>query len=246
MARGLEKKAVTHRIGEMSRAFPDAEVRGYENLVETMTCDPKDRHVLAAAVRSDAAVLVTFNLGDFPDTSTAAYDITVARPVMAYTPASCTAGLSLPSCSAAVANRSFRVRVRCSASVLSSCLLVARRPKYCAASVPIRVRKLTLAAVISGLRSRTYWSLADAGAVGQRRVRRRPGQLTGGSRGRDGPLCVAKEAGLPPRSRSLTGRRICGLAGTRLFCTIDEERRVVQIDQVARLQWLWYISPCRR
>jgi hypothetical protein len=41
VARGLEKKAVTHRIGEMRRAFPDAEVRGYENLVDTMTCDPK-------------------------------------------------------------------------------------------------------------------------------------------------------------------------------------------------------------
>ena len=80
VARGLEKKAVTHRIGEMRRAFPDAEVRGYENLVETMTCDPKDRHVLAAAVRSDAAVLVTFNTDDFPGTSTAAYDITVVHP----------------------------------------------------------------------------------------------------------------------------------------------------------------------
>jgi hypothetical protein len=64
----------------MRRAFPDAEVRGYENLVETMTCDPKDRHVLAAAVRSDAAVLVTFNTDDFPDTSTAAYGITVLFP----------------------------------------------------------------------------------------------------------------------------------------------------------------------
>ena len=52
VVRGLEKKAVTHRIGEMRRAFPDAEVRGYENLVGRMTCDPKDRHVLAAAVRS--------------------------------------------------------------------------------------------------------------------------------------------------------------------------------------------------
>jgi predicted nucleic acid-binding protein len=80
VARGLESKAVTHRIGEMRRAFPDAEVGGYENLVERMTCDPKDRHVLAAAVRSDAAVLVTFNTGDFPGASTAAYDITVVHP----------------------------------------------------------------------------------------------------------------------------------------------------------------------
>jgi predicted nucleic acid-binding protein len=80
VARGLESKAVTHRIGEMRRAFPDAEVGGYENLVERMTCDPKDRHVLAAAVRSDAAVLVTFNTDDFPGASTAAYDITVVHP----------------------------------------------------------------------------------------------------------------------------------------------------------------------
>jgi len=34
-------------------------------LGETMTCDPKDRHALAAGVRSDAAVLVTFNTDDF-------------------------------------------------------------------------------------------------------------------------------------------------------------------------------------
>ena len=57
MARGLPSDAVKYRIGEMRRAFPDAEARGYENLVNTMTCDQKDRHVLAAAVRSDAAVL---------------------------------------------------------------------------------------------------------------------------------------------------------------------------------------------
>ena len=40
------------------------------------------------------------------------------------------------------------------------------------------------------------------------------------------------------RSRSLTGRRICGACGptgTRVFYTIDEERRLVQIDHVARL-----------
>ena len=72
VARGLPADAVKYRLGEKRRAFPDAEVRGYENIVETMTWDPKDRHVLAAAVRSDAAVLVTFNLDDFPDTSTAA------------------------------------------------------------------------------------------------------------------------------------------------------------------------------
>lgn len=45
-----------------------------------MSCDPKDRHVLAAAVHSDSQVLVTFNLDDFPETSVAGFDITVVHP----------------------------------------------------------------------------------------------------------------------------------------------------------------------
>ena len=32
----------------------------------------------------------------------------------------------------------------------------------------------------------------------------------------------------------------------RVFYTIDEERRVVQIDHVARLPWPWHINPGRR
>ena len=48
----------------MQRAFPAAEVKGYEDLIAKMTNDPKDRHVLAAAVKSGARQLVTFNLKD--------------------------------------------------------------------------------------------------------------------------------------------------------------------------------------
>lgn len=64
----------------MRRSFPDAEVHGYEPFAENMTCDPKDRHVLAAAVRGNAEVLVTFNTRDFPDESTLTYDILVVHP----------------------------------------------------------------------------------------------------------------------------------------------------------------------
>ena len=74
---GLAGEAVRRRIGAMRRAFPDAEVQGYEALIESMTCDAKDRHVLAAAVRGQSDVLVTFNGDDFPGNSAAPYDIEV-------------------------------------------------------------------------------------------------------------------------------------------------------------------------
>lgn len=68
------------RVEHMREAFPDAEVLGYEALVDKMTCDPKDRHVLAAAVRADAAVLVTFNLKDFPRSALDPYDLEAVHP----------------------------------------------------------------------------------------------------------------------------------------------------------------------
>lgn len=73
---GVSDEAAAHRISQMRESFPDAEVRGYESLAESMTCDPKDRHVLAAAVRGGAEVLVT----DFPVAATAPYDIVVVNP----------------------------------------------------------------------------------------------------------------------------------------------------------------------
>lgn len=64
--RGLDDKQIGHRLDQMNEAFPDAMVRGYEALTAQMTNHPKDRHVLAAAVRGGAEVLVTENLRDFP------------------------------------------------------------------------------------------------------------------------------------------------------------------------------------
>jgi len=49
----------------MERAFPEAEVMGYEPLISGMPNDPKDRHVAAAALKAGAQVIVTSNLRDF-------------------------------------------------------------------------------------------------------------------------------------------------------------------------------------
>jgi hypothetical protein len=68
------------RIDMMRTNFPDALVTGHEALIPIMANDPKDRHVLAAAIRGDAAVIVTANLGDFPADALQPYDITAVHP----------------------------------------------------------------------------------------------------------------------------------------------------------------------
>ena len=76
----IDPTAVEHLIAEMEAAFPDASVIGHQALIDAMTCDPKDRHVLAAAVRADAAAIITFNKRDFPSPSVDAYQIVVIHP----------------------------------------------------------------------------------------------------------------------------------------------------------------------
>jgi predicted nucleic acid-binding protein len=51
----------------LQRAFPEAEVTGYEHLIAAMTNHEKDRHVVAAAVKAGAQVITTSNLRDFAD-----------------------------------------------------------------------------------------------------------------------------------------------------------------------------------
>jgi hypothetical protein len=70
----------THRVGVMRREFPDAMVTGYEPLIDAMTNDSKDRHVLAATLRADAEIVVTANPQDFPKAACVPYDIDVVHP----------------------------------------------------------------------------------------------------------------------------------------------------------------------
>jgi hypothetical protein len=65
----------------MNEAVRDCLVTGYEDLISSVSLpDPDDRHVLAAAIRADAQVIVTFNLKDFPVTVLASYNIEAQHP----------------------------------------------------------------------------------------------------------------------------------------------------------------------
>jgi predicted nucleic acid-binding protein len=65
--KGLDHKDAAKRIDTVNSAFPEALVKNYEFLIPTLNLpDQKDRHVLAAAIKSNSNCIVTNNLKDFP------------------------------------------------------------------------------------------------------------------------------------------------------------------------------------
>jgi len=66
--KNVSESEIRKRIGWANQAFPDAMVENYEALIEGLTLpDEKDRHVLAAAIKTNANMIVTNNLKDFPE-----------------------------------------------------------------------------------------------------------------------------------------------------------------------------------
>jgi len=65
----------------MDQHAEDALVTGYEDLIPGLQLpDPNDRHVLAAAIRGRADVIVTANLRDFPAETLAEFGIDAQHP----------------------------------------------------------------------------------------------------------------------------------------------------------------------
>jgi hypothetical protein len=65
---------------EIRTAFPDAAVAGFESLLPALTNHEKDRHVLAAAIRGNCPLIVTFNLKDFPAEALRPWNIAASHP----------------------------------------------------------------------------------------------------------------------------------------------------------------------
>jgi hypothetical protein len=75
-----EKLARTRE--QLEGAIPDVQVNGYEDFIEGITGlpDPDDRHVVAAAIRCGAQVIVTLNLKDFPESVLRRYGMEAQHP----------------------------------------------------------------------------------------------------------------------------------------------------------------------
>ena len=77
----LKPEALTRTRELMTDAVPDCMVSGHEKMIDALDLpDPEDRHVLAAAIRSGAQAIVTFNLKDFPEAHLAAYEVEAIHP----------------------------------------------------------------------------------------------------------------------------------------------------------------------
>ena len=79
-AKGVSEQEALKRIELANFAFPDAFVTNYSGLIDGLTLpDPEDRHVLAAAVKTNANIIVTNNIKDFPDEYLASFGLSAKK-----------------------------------------------------------------------------------------------------------------------------------------------------------------------
>lgn len=79
--KGVDPIRIAKRINKANIAFQDALVCNYEPLIKTLTLpDEKDRHVLAAAIKADASLIITHNMKDFPDKELELYGVKAKLP----------------------------------------------------------------------------------------------------------------------------------------------------------------------
>lgn len=77
----LDFEALVRTRELIAQAIPESLVDGYQSLVPGLLLpDPNDRHVLAAAITSEARAIVTLNLRDFPNDVLSQYGITAVHP----------------------------------------------------------------------------------------------------------------------------------------------------------------------
>ena len=76
MRKGIKVEDRIKRMAIINEAFPDALVENYESLIGMLELpDEKDKHVLAVAIKTNANLIVSNNLKDFPSEYLAGFSI---------------------------------------------------------------------------------------------------------------------------------------------------------------------------
>ncbi len=79
--KGVSPEESDKRVFKANLAFPDALVLNYESLIEHLSLpDENDRHVLAAAIKTNAHVIVSNNIKDFPKEILEKYGLKIKTP----------------------------------------------------------------------------------------------------------------------------------------------------------------------
>ena len=77
----LSRQQLERTRSLMNAHVRDALVDGYQTLIPALDLpDPDDRHVLAAAIKCGADLILTFNLDDFPEQTLGVYGISAFHP----------------------------------------------------------------------------------------------------------------------------------------------------------------------
>ena len=76
----IAREKAHKRVQQMKQAFPETLIEPKKEIIKILKNDPKDRHVLAAAIEAKADTIVTSNLSDFPQNTLKPYNIKVVSP----------------------------------------------------------------------------------------------------------------------------------------------------------------------
>lgn len=77
----VTREKLEARRDAMIEAIEGSLVEDYEDLIPMLNLpDPNDRHVLAAAIKAEANLIVTLNLKDFPQQTVADWNLTTKHP----------------------------------------------------------------------------------------------------------------------------------------------------------------------
>ncbi len=79
--KGISEEEISKRTGKLHEAFPDAMVLNYEGLIEGLVLpDPNDRHILAAAIKTNANSIITNNIKHFPNDYLSSFGLSAMLP----------------------------------------------------------------------------------------------------------------------------------------------------------------------